>query len=142
VAINYDRVLEDRSLIRELAVREGGRPIPRRRQLSEVGRYVGWNLTRLLTGRWQRYGRAAVVVGDPVPLESWFESNDDLFDIPRPERLARVQGLCDGIMDRIGRLVPVTPVPLVCAAVQSLATSFRVRRCSIGWPRCAIRSSR
>jgi glycerol-3-phosphate O-acyltransferase len=27
-------------------------------------------------------------------------------------------------MDRIGRLVPVTPVPLVCAAVQSLDREF------------------
>lgn len=124
VALNYDRVLEDRSLIREFAVREGATPIPRRRQLGEVGRYVAWNLTRFLTGRWKRYGRAAVVVGDAVPLEEWFIANPDLFELPRPERLARVQGLCDGIMDRIGRLVPVTPVPLVCAAVQSIDREF------------------
>jgi glycerol-3-phosphate O-acyltransferase len=124
VALNYDRVLEDRSLIRELAVREGAARTPRRRQLAEVGRYLGWNVGRLLTGRWKRYGRAAVVVGDPVSLEEWFVANPDLFELPRPERLARVQALCDGIMDRIGRLVPVTPVPLVCAAVQSIDREF------------------
>jgi glycerol-3-phosphate O-acyltransferase len=128
VAVNYDRVLEDRSLIRELAVRGGATPIPRRRQLAEVGRYVGWNLGRLLTRRWKRYGRAAVVVGNPVPLDEWFAENPDLFDLARPERLARVQSLCDGIMDRIGRLVPVTPVPLVCAAVLSLDRDFIPRR--------------
>ena len=124
VALNYDRVLEDRSLIRELRVREGGASIPRLRQLSEVARYVGWNLGRLLTRRWKRYGRAAVVVGDPVPLESWFHANPDLFGLSRPERLAKVQALCDSIMDRIGRLVPVTPVPLVCAAVQSFDREY------------------
>jgi glycerol-3-phosphate O-acyltransferase len=124
VAVNYDRVLEDRSLIRELAVREGGQPIPRGRQFGEVVRYVGWNIARLLTRRWKRYGRAAVVVGDPVPLDDWFTENPDLFELPRPERLARVQSLCDGIMDRIGALVPVTPVPLVCAAVQSIDREF------------------
>jgi glycerol-3-phosphate O-acyltransferase len=124
VAINYDRVLEDRSLIRELAVREGGERVPRGRQLSEVARYVGWNVSRLITRRWKRYGRAAVVVGDPVSLEDWFTGNPDLFGLPKPERLARVQSLCDGIMDRIGRLVPVTPVPLVCAAVQSIDRDF------------------
>ena len=128
VALNYDRVLEDRSLIRELAVREGAKPIPRRRQLGEVVRYVWWNATRLLTRRWKRYGRAAVVVGDPVPLDDWFRANPDLFGLPRPERLARVQSLCDGIMDRIGRLVPVTPVPLVCAAVQSIDRDFIPRQ--------------
>ena len=31
-----------------------------------------------------------------------------------------MQALTDGIMDRIGQLIPVTPVPLVCAAIQSL----------------------
>jgi glycerol-3-phosphate O-acyltransferase len=124
VAINYDRVLEDRSLIRELAVREGSPRIPRRRQLGEVGRYVSWNIARLVTRRWKRYGRAAVVVGNPISLEGWFTANPDLFQAPRPERLAKVQSLCDGIMDRIGRLVPVTPVPLVCAAVQSLDREF------------------
>ncbi len=128
VAINYDRVLEDRSLIRELAVREGAKPMPRRRQLGEVVRYVGWNVTRLLTRRWKRYGRAAVVVGNPVPLEEWFRTNADLFELPRPERLARVQSLSDSIMDRIGKLVPVTPVPLVCAAVQSIDRDFIPRR--------------
>lgn len=128
VAVNYDRVLEDRSLIRELAVREGGKPIGRRRQLGEVGRYLGWNIARMLSGRWKRYGRAAVVVGDPVPLDGWFESNPDLFELAKPERLARVQQLCDGIMDRIGGLIPVTPVPLVCAAVQSLDRDFIPRQ--------------
>src|SRR5207244_11978190 len=33
VAVNYDRVLEDRSLIRELAAREGGQRTPLIRQL-------------------------------------------------------------------------------------------------------------
>src|SRR3954469_18290143 len=84
VAINYDRVLEDRSLIRELAVREGAVRIPRRRQLGEVARYVSWNIGRILTGRWKRYGRAAVVVGNPIPLEEWFIANADLFELPRP----------------------------------------------------------
>jgi glycerol-3-phosphate O-acyltransferase len=70
--------------------------------------------------RWKRYGRAAVVVGDPVSLDEWFAANPDLFTLAKPERMARVQALSDRIMNRIGELVPVTPVPLVCAAVQSL----------------------
>ena len=49
VALNYDRVLEDRSLIRELAVREGARRPGRWRQLNEVSNYVGWNLLRIVT---------------------------------------------------------------------------------------------
>jgi glycerol-3-phosphate O-acyltransferase len=60
------------------------------------------------------------MIGAPVSLASWYASQPDLYTIPRHERLARVQALTDGIMDRIGQLIPVTPVPLVCAAIQSL----------------------
>jgi glycerol-3-phosphate O-acyltransferase len=119
VAVNYDRVLEDRSLLRELSVSEGGRRPSRMVQAWEVGRYVGWNMSRLVSRRWKRYGRAAVVVGAPIPLAPWFAQQRDLFDVEKPERLGRVQTLCDGLLERVGLLIPVTPVPLVCAAIQS-----------------------
>jgi glycerol-3-phosphate O-acyltransferase len=124
VAVNYDRVLEDRSLLRELEVKEGARRPSRLIQFWEVGRYVGWNLARLFTRQWKRYGRAAVVVGAPVPLDPWFAANRELFSLPKPERLARVQSLCDGLLERVGALIPVTPVPLVCAAIQSFDAEF------------------
>ena len=124
VAVNYDRVLEDRSLLRELASREGRARPSRVTQLGEVGRYVWWNLARLVVRRWKRYGRAAVIIGAPMPITEWFASNSDLFDLPRPERLARVQQLCDLVMSRIGQLVPVTPVSLACAAIQSFDRDF------------------
>lgn len=124
VAVNYDRVLEDRSLIRELAVREGRGTVPRSAQLREIAAYVWWNLGRLATRRWKRYGRAAVTVGAPLALESWFAGQPELFTLSKPERLARVQALSDDVMSRIGTLVPVTPVPLACAAIQSLDRDF------------------
>ena len=122
VAVNYDRVLEDRSLLRELAASGGGRPPGRLTQLREVTRYLAWNAGRLVSRRWRRYGRAAVTIGAPIPLAPWYARQHDLYEIPRHERLARVQMLSDGIMDRIGQLVPVTPVPLACAALQSLGS--------------------
>jgi glycerol-3-phosphate O-acyltransferase len=156
VALNYDRVLEDRTLLRELrewetvsrasppslapasAVPPGGAPVrtspprtalrDRLAQAAEVGRFVAWNAGRALTGRWRRYGRAVVVVGDPIPLAGWFAEEDtraggDLFALPRDARLARVQALCDTMLTRIGAIIPVTPVPLACAAIQSLDAS-------------------
>lgn len=124
VAVNYDRVLEDRTLLRELAAADGRGGVSRFAQLREVARYLWWNSARLATRRWKRYGRAAVIVGAPVPLAGWFEREGELFDLPRAERLSRVQRLCDEMMERIGRLVPVTPVPLACAAIQSLDRDF------------------
>ena len=128
VAVNYDRVLEDRSLLRELSVREGRRRPSRLSQLREVGRYVAWNLGRLLFRRWKRYGRAAVVIGEPIAVAPWFSRHgadgDALFALPRPERLARVQQLADDVLSRIGAIVPVTPVSLACAAIQSFERDF------------------
>ena len=120
VAINYDRVLEDRSLLRELDRSSGGAPPGRLTQLGEVLPYVFWNVGRLLTRRWKRYGRAAVMIGSPVHLAPWYANQPDLFTMPRAQRLSQVAALTDRIMERIGALIPVTPVPLVCAAIQSL----------------------
>ena len=131
VAINYDRVLEDRSLLRELAVTRGERTPPRRKQFAEVARYTWWNAGRLVVRKWKRYGYAAVTIGEPVPLEPWLRDQETageaLFDLPRHERLAKVQTLCDEMMSRIGAIVPVTPVTLACAAIQSLDSDFLSR---------------
>jgi glycerol-3-phosphate O-acyltransferase len=127
VAVNYDRVLEDGSLLLELAKTEGAKRPSRLSQLADVSRFIIWNVGRMLTRRWKRYGRAAVVVGKPVPLEPWFERENQLFSLPRPERLARVQALSDDVMNRIGELIPVTSVALACAAIQSLDSDFIAR---------------
>jgi glycerol-3-phosphate O-acyltransferase len=128
VAINYDRVLEDRSLLRELDAREGRRRPTRRAQLGEVLRYVWWNMARLVARRWRRYGRAAVVIGEPFPLSPWLEEQDretgGLFAIERAERLPRVQALSDSVLERIAAIIPVTPVTLACAAIQSFDGDF------------------
>ncbi|HVS60250.1 MAG TPA: 1-acyl-sn-glycerol-3-phosphate acyltransferase [Gemmatimonadaceae bacterium] len=128
VAINYDRVLEDRSLLRELDAREGRKRPPRLAQLGEVLRYVWWNMARLVAGKWKRYGRAAVVIGDPFPLAAWFDREDretgGLFALERAERLARVQLLSDSVLERIAAIVPVTAVSLACAAIQSFDGDF------------------
>ncbi len=137
VALNYDRVLEDRTLLRELRLRDetarkGAARESRFSQASEVLRYVGWNALRLMTRRFKRYGRAAVIVGDPVPLAPWFDAEDalaggDLFALAREQRLGRVQALCDDMLARIGAIIPVTPVPLACAAIQSLDSDVMTR---------------
>ena len=128
VAVNYDRVLEDRSLLRELDAREGRTRPPRLVQLGEVARYVWWNLARLVVRRWKRYGRAAVVIGEPIPVGPWLkqqhQETGNFFAIERSQRLARVQILADTVLSEIAQLIPVTPVTLACAAIQSFDGDF------------------
>jgi glycerol-3-phosphate O-acyltransferase len=118
VAINYDRVLEDRSLIREL-VDPAERP-GRIAQLVTVASYLAGNTLRLVTGRLQRYGRVAVNFGAPLSLRSWLEgAPPGLLDWPRERRFPELQKLADEMLHRIGAIIPVTPVPLAAAALLS-----------------------
>ena len=128
VGINYDRVLEDRTLLRELES-GGGKPrTSRLTQAREVASYVFWNTGRLLTRRWKRYGRAAVTIGQPVPVDAWLEENEavgvNVLALERAERLPRIQEFCDEMLARIGAIIPVTPVPLACAALQSFDAEY------------------
>jgi glycerol-3-phosphate O-acyltransferase len=128
VGINYDRVLEDRTLLRELETRAPLPPLSRMVQMLAVARFLLWNAGRLVTRRWKRYGRAAVTIGAPVSIAEWVTQLEgdgvDLFALSRAERLPRVQAFCDHMLERIGAIVPVTPVPLACAALQSFDADF------------------
>jgi glycerol-3-phosphate O-acyltransferase len=121
VALNYDRVLEDRTLIAEL-VDDGSRP-GRVRQLLGVVHYITWNVVRLVTGNLRRYGRVHVHFGTPVSLREWTAGHPGVLDRSRDDRLPEVQRLADGVRERIGELIPVTPVPLVAASILSLEGS-------------------
>jgi glycerol-3-phosphate O-acyltransferase len=116
VAINYDRVLEDRSLIAEQ--RGASRPA-RVRQLASLGHFLFNNFLRLISGNLKRYGRVAVNFGTPVSLGDWLKANPGTLDSPPEDRLPRLKSLADEIMRRIEDIMPVTAVPLVCAALLS-----------------------
>ena len=118
VAINYDRTLEDRSLIRECLhadLREG-----RLAQLWSVVQYLAYSSTRFLTGRPARYGRAAVNFGTPLSLRAWLDAqHEDVLALPKEERLPRIQRLADDVLERIKEVIPVTSVALASAALLS-----------------------
>ncbi len=117
VAINYDRVLEDRTLIQELLDERERRS--RLSQLLTLTHYVLFNLLRLITGRLKRYGRAVVNFGPPLSLREWSDRHDGVLQLPRHERLPVLQQLAEEIMQRVAAIMPVTSVPLVSAAMLS-----------------------
>ena len=118
VALNYDRVLEDRSLIRELVDKED-RP-GRLSQLGTVLSYLASNTARLFTGRLKRYGRVAVNFGTPLSLRAWLQTQPaDVLSRPKEARLTALEVLAREMMTRIGAIIPVTPVPLAAAALLS-----------------------
>ena len=115
VAINYDRVLEDRSLLREQKPEH--ERLTRRQQLSEVASYVFKVSARWMLRRARRYGRACVNFGAPVSVDEWLATRPGVLELPREKRLPRLKELADDVMHRIGDIMPVTPVPLAATAL-------------------------
>ncbi|NYS23765.1 1-acyl-sn-glycerol-3-phosphate acyltransferase [Rhodobacteraceae bacterium 2376] len=101
VAVNYDRVLEDRVLI--AAQRAGSRRFPV--QPRVLARFVWGVMWKRVRGRFERFGHAAVCYGAPLSLRDHLRSNAD-----KP-----VDTLAQELMARIRMAVPVLPVPLAAA---------------------------
>ncbi|GAW35382.1 glycerol-3-phosphate acyltransferase [Roseovarius sp. A-2] len=103
VALNYDRVFEDRLLV--AADQAGGRRFPAR--ISVIARFIlhqGWLKLR---GKYHRHGYAAVSFGAPMSLRAYQADHP----------AGGVEGLAQALMTRIGAEVPVLPVPLVARAL-------------------------
>ncbi|SLN59720.1 Glycerol-3-phosphate acyltransferase [Roseivivax jejudonensis] len=97
VALNYDRVLEDRILV--AAGTRGDRRFNAR--ISVVAGFALKQIWLRLTGRYHRFGYAAVSYGTPLSLRG------------QPEAARTPEALARELLARIGAVTPVLPVPLV-----------------------------
>jgi glycerol-3-phosphate O-acyltransferase len=100
VAINYDRVLEDRVLMAAHA--RGDRRFGAR--ISVVVAFMLRKFWKRLRGYDTRFGTAAVSFGDPVSLRAYGKTDN-------------VQELSEVLMSRIEAVMPVLGVPLVARAM-------------------------
>ncbi len=112
IGINYDRTLEDRTLLAALepgAARVGALQAAR----NTLG-FVAQQVRLLLRSRWRRFGYACANFGTPVSARDFLAARGwDLRRLPKEERFGRVGELGRHLMAEIGRLVPVLPVPLI-----------------------------
>jgi len=112
VGINYDRTLEDRSLMRALdpeAQKRSGWFVAR-----TTTRFLARSLVLMIMSRWRRYGYACVNFGNPLSVEAYCRGQNLEFKaLPRSERFPQVERLCRHIMNAIADVVPVLPVSMV-----------------------------
>jgi glycerol-3-phosphate O-acyltransferase len=114
VALNYDRVLEDRTL---LLKRDAAR-----RGIWHAARAAGgfWlgQCWLMLTGRWYRFGYACVNFGRLVSARAWLGCHGgDLRGLDKERRFAVIRRLADDVMAEVARLVPVLPVSLLASVL-------------------------
>jgi glycerol-3-phosphate O-acyltransferase len=116
VGINYDRVLEDRTLVRKLdpeAARVGVATT-----VATTARFAGRQLALALVGRRYRHGYACVNFGRPVSMRAWVREHGVAFrGLADADRRAPVGAVGEMLMARIGAVVPVLPVPLVATVL-------------------------
>jgi glycerol-3-phosphate O-acyltransferase len=116
VAINYDRVLEDRTLLRSL-----DKEAPRRGALFATRTALAFwfvQLGLMVRGRWFRFGYACVNFGGLISARDWLAQNagatgGDLRGLDKDQRFEIIGRLANHVMGEIARLVPVLPVSLI-----------------------------
>ncbi len=106
LGINYDRVLEDRSLLPET------REKSRSRAVWNTLRFVAHNVSLMLRSEWHRFGYACVNFGTPISMRS---RGIDYQALSGEARRAAVERLGRELMEAVGAIVPVVPVPLIAS---------------------------
>ncbi|MEK7706194.1 MAG: 1-acyl-sn-glycerol-3-phosphate acyltransferase [Myxococcota bacterium] len=112
VAINYDRVLEDRALVVEAGTRRP--PVSRLRMAMRVSEILFSNVRKFARHKIRKNGMAAVRFGEPVSFDAWHAAQGvDIFSLAKDERRAHVARFCNEMHRRIAALVPATPLCIV-----------------------------
>ena len=112
VGINYDRVLEDRSLLLRLDA-DAARPGMLRAAAIATG-FLLKNLGMMLAGRWYRLGYACVNFGRPISMRAYTGAQGLEFRaLTDAQRHPKVASLAAELMREVGQIVPALPVSLV-----------------------------
>jgi glycerol-3-phosphate O-acyltransferase len=112
VGINYDRTLEDRSLLRTLD------PAAEKRSwwfaCRTTFKFIRRSLVLMILSRWRRYGYACVNFGTPLSAKAYCRDQGLNFSqLPRADRFPEIEKLCHRLMSAISEVVPVLPVSLM-----------------------------
>lgn len=131
LGINYDRVLEDRSLLRAedpQAERRG-----RGAAAATTLRFVLHNLGLMAKSEWHRFGYACVNFGAPVSMRAYCtERGIDFQRLSGEARRAEMAELGARLMAVVGAIVPVVPVALIA--------SVFVARPDAAWSEIALKA--
>jgi glycerol-3-phosphate O-acyltransferase len=116
LGLNYDRTLEDRTLL--LSEDATARRPGRFGAMWNTLRFVGHQASLMVRSRWHRFGYACVNFGTPVSVREYAQARKlDFRHMAKEQRTHAVAELGQHLMDQVGRLIPVLPVPLVATVL-------------------------
>ncbi len=116
LGLNYDRVLEDRTLL--LSADPNARKPGRFWAAWNTLGFAVHNLRLMLNSEWHRFGYACVNFGAPVSMREYCALRGlDFQKLAGEARKRAIGELGKHLMDRVGRIVPVVPVPLIASVL-------------------------
>jgi glycerol-3-phosphate O-acyltransferase len=116
VGINYDRVVEDMTLVRKLDPAAGKRSLWF--VLKTTSRFFVKTLFMNRDKRWLRFGYASVNFGKPISMQRYSEKNKiDLSQMDQTTRYKHVQKLSHRLMQEVAAVIPVLPVAMMSEIV-------------------------
>jgi glycerol-3-phosphate O-acyltransferase len=117
VAVNYDRVLEDRMLTSAANTEPGKKPVFGF-NAAVFARHFFRHVWMAMRGEWHRFGYTCVSFGEPVSLRKHVsDAKIDFRLLASEPRHAEVEKLGNKLMQAVGRVVPALPVSLVSTAM-------------------------
>ncbi|MCH7498119.1 MAG: 1-acyl-sn-glycerol-3-phosphate acyltransferase [Candidatus Marinimicrobia bacterium] len=112
VGLNFDRVLEDRTLLRKLD--PDPEKLPRMFGIRTALKFIAHNIWLMLQGKWYRFGYAAANLGTPISMREYIMAQAPDFMEDDPERrIQRIRQLARDLMAAVGQVIPVLPVALI-----------------------------
>ncbi|MBF0277574.1 MAG: 1-acyl-sn-glycerol-3-phosphate acyltransferase [SAR324 cluster bacterium] len=112
IGLNYDRTLEDRSLLRKL------NPNAERRSkwfvVKTVIKFNAQVFFLMARNRWRRFGFACVNFGNPISTRSFCQEHGINFSqMDSSLRFVKVEVLARQLLSNIKQIIPPLPVPII-----------------------------
>lgn len=133
IAINYDRVLEDKNMLRWAFPEKNAsntRHFLNFINFMRENMYIGARL------RWRKFGYASVNFGTPLSMKTYQQAELFRFaELDSKQRFTQVQKLGDQLMESIKHVMPILPIPLLCSvflqnqdqAIRSIDINIKVQ---------------
>ncbi|MCP4077504.1 MAG: glycerol-3-phosphate acyltransferase [Gammaproteobacteria bacterium] len=116
VGINYDRVIEDKSLIRRLdpdAVKRSGWFV-----IKTTLKFFFKTMMMKRKARWRRFGYASVNFGKPISAHQYCnQENIDFSQLDQDSRFKCIGNLSRNLMQEITQVIPILPVALMAEII-------------------------
>jgi glycerol-3-phosphate O-acyltransferase len=118
VGINYDRSLEDRSLLRALD------PHAEKRSkwfaIKTTIRFIRRSVILMILSRWQRFGYACVNFGPSISIRNYARKQGlDFSRMNRKRRFNEIEKIADRLMSDLEHVIPILPVALVATVMSA-----------------------